>query len=302
MTLQRGLYAAWKGASRDQGIYWSRLDGDRWTSEQPVSGARTDSGPALSQDYLGLVLAWRGVGVDDNIYISRFDGSQWVPPQRLNGAASSDGPALDPFDGISPSLNLAAWKGRGNDDSVYCCYYRPDEPDKTTPAGIGGAFTSTTPAVGDSEGVNYLAWKGAGADESIYWTRRGMDWDPPRRVGGVSTSSGPTLSYADFGVGRAGTYMAWKGRGADEGIYWSHFDGTTDWTPQQPLGVSTSTGPALAKDFQASPAFAGLFMMWTGMSGDQRLYWSHFDGNQWTPQRPVGAGSSSRPALIWYQA
>jgi hypothetical protein len=65
-------------------------------------------------------------------------------------------------------------------------------------------------------------------------------------------------------------YAAWKGLAADadEGMYWSTFNGTV-WSNQQkmPIGQS-SVGPALAE-------FNGkLYAAWKGFGDDSRLYWS----------------------------
>ena len=65
------------------------------------------------------------------------------------------------------------------------------------------------------------------------------------------------------------------------------------WAPQQRInGVGSSNGPYLA-------VFANrLFAIWKGVPGDNRMFWSSFDGTGWSPQQPgVGGGTSNGPSL-----
>jgi hypothetical protein len=65
------------------------------------------------------------------------------------------------------------------------------------------------------------------------------------------------------------------------------------WTPQQRInGVGSSNGASLA-------VFANrLFAAWKGVPGDNRMFWSSFDGRGWSPQQPgVGGGTSNGPSL-----
>jgi uncharacterized protein YkwD len=63
-------------------------------------------------------------------------------------------------------------------------------------------------------------------------------------------------------------------------------------TQKQGIGGGTSDGPSLA-------AFNNrLFAAWKGVNGDQRMFWSSFDGNQWAPQQGgLGGGSTHGPSL-----
>jgi hypothetical protein len=57
--------------------------------------------------------------------------------------------------------------------------------------------------------------------------------------------------------------------------------------------IGTSVGPALA-------VYIGLlYMAWKGIEGDQGIYFSTFDGQNWAAQQNVpGIGSSVGPALL----
>jgi hypothetical protein len=65
------------------------------------------------------------------------------------------------------------------------------------------------------------------------------------------------------------------------------------WSPEQiGIGTASSDGPALA-------AFNGrLYAAWKGVSGDDRMFWSSFDGTSWSPEQiGIGTASSDGPAL-----
>ena len=69
------------------------------------------------------------------------------------------------------------------------------------------------------------------------------------------------------------------------------------WTPQQGgIGGGSVSGPSLTV-FQSR-----LYAVWNGANGDQRMFWSSFDGQTWAPQQVgIGGGSSGRPSLAVFQ-
>ena len=72
-----------------------------------------------------------------------------------------------------------------------------------------------------------------------------------------------------------------------------------NFAPQQQLAGGTSVGPALA-------TFGNrLYAAWKGMNtdqnNDQAIYWSSFNGTNWTPQKHLaGVGTSYGPALATF--
>jgi hypothetical protein len=67
------------------------------------------------------------------------------------------------------------------------------------------------------------------------------------------------------------------------------------FAPQQsvPAPVVSSVGPSLAVFNRR------LYMAWKGSDGDQRIWWSNFDGNHWAAQQSVPApvATSVKPSL-----
>ena len=114
------LFAAWKGGSGDQRIWWSSFDSttSTWVGQEPMpSPIGTSVAPALAafNDGSGekLFAAWKGTGNDQSIYWSRFDGKIWQTGSGLVqepmpvGIATGIGPSLAEFNG----LLYAAWRG-----------------------------------------------------------------------------------------------------------------------------------------------------------------------------------------------
>jgi Papain-like cysteine protease AvrRpt2 len=103
----------------------------------------------------------------------------------------------------------------------------------------------------------------------------------------VASSVGPTL--AQFGNS---LFAAWKGKGADQAIYYAHYDGAR-WSDQAAIpGVATAIGPSLC-------TYNGrLYAAWRGMNNDQALWYASFDGNRWSSQAVIpGVASSVGPSL-----
>jgi DNA-binding protein H-NS len=262
-TFQNRLYAAWKGVSADEGIYWSSFNGSTWAGQQRIPAPVASSiGPALATMGSRLYAVWKGAGGDQGLYWSSFKGAFWAGQQRIpDPVASSVGPALAELNGRL----YAAWKGAGSDQGIYWSTFNG-----TTWAGQqripGPVASSVGPALAELNGRLYAAWKGADTDQGIYWfTFNGTTWAGQQRIPGpVASSVGPALAALSGRI-----YAAWKGAGADQGIYWSTFDGTT-WTAQRRISdpVASSAGPALGV------LNGRLYADWKGTGGDHGLYWS----------------------------
>jgi hypothetical protein len=248
----RREYMAWKGVDDDEGIYWSTFDGREWAPQQNVPGAATSDSPALgvNERSFDLCMAWRGVSGDEAIYWSRLDENlgEWDKPQLVNElVGSSVGPAI--AGGAGPSeLGLhMAWKGAGDDEKLLHAFFHHEWDPPTT---VQGVASSASPALikepkplepqpGEQIVVIHMAWKGAGNDEAIYRTRGELNypplppvgpitkpprfsWNPQEKIEGIGSSAGPALTIS-IGGGLTippGLYMAWKGMGDDQAIWW----------------------------------------------------------------------------------
>jgi hypothetical protein len=116
----------------------------------------------------------------------------------------------------------------------------------------------------------------------------------------VATDTGPALAVFNNRL-----YAAWKGSDGDERIWWSSFDGTS-WAPQQamPDPIRTSTRVWLTA-FNAEGVFSSpllLYAAWKGGDGDERIWWSTFDGTSWAPQQamPDPIRTTNWPSMMEY--
>ena len=295
------------------------------------------------QNLNGLLLAWHGVDGDNRIFRARVEGFNGTPPTRWSpnhaDGASCAAPALDnsgQLDTIEASIGLtspsaitlkklnAAGAGAG-----------PSVPP---------SFTSTTrPAIASQAGHLTLAWRRP--DGALAWasqsgagwtpaqvagrtshgpalatdnTRRVMAWkvdngaqingsvagggEQPMRAsqGAIQTSDAPALCGAGNGF-----VMAWKGVPGDERIWWSRSADGLNWeTPREAMpqdgGIRTIAAPAIAV------WRFGYVLVWRGVSGDQRLWWSRLSfnsaGGRWATPQVVDAADSSNssPSLASY--
>ena len=128
----------------------------------------------------------------------------------------------------------------------------------------------------------------------------GIGWDA---VTGLGSINGTSLQTALLGIGlppaltvfNNALFMAWKGIEFDDGIYYTHYNGTT-WAPQAKVSnYGTSAGVSLA-------VFNNLlYMAWKGEGNDQGIWYSSFNGNAWAPQQEVAnVATSTGPRLAVY--
>lgn len=166
------LAMTWKGASSDQGIYWSLSnDGENWRPQARIPGVGTSYHPALGLFRNQLYMAWKGVDDDQGIYWSRFDGAKWVSQTRVPGVGTSTGPALAEFE----DRLYMAWKGLAGDQGLYWSRFDGGGwiPQQRV-SDVGSSVGSTLVAMGKHL---YMIWKGIDGDPGIYWaTFDGNSW------------------------------------------------------------------------------------------------------------------------------
>ncbi|MFD3442784.1 matrixin family metalloprotease [Streptomyces sp. NPDC058685] len=274
--------------------------GDRGTTDRPTlaaAGRVTFTGSTIS-----LRMVWKGIEDDPGLYESTLGPDSWTPPKRIEGPfGSTHSPSLTSFtlsDGASMGL-LMAYRGVEGDEGLY--FSTSDGISWTSPKRIPDVGSSTRPSVA-TYGAVYMAWKGIGDDPGIYWSQlTGAAWEPQVRVAGVGTTDSPTL--VTF-LNRL--YMFWKGVEDDSHIYYTWQDDLNPiWRPQQavtyaetateggvPVFVGTTHGPSAIIHGNR------ILLAWKGIESDPGIYYSYFDGSEFTGQvRVNGAGTSQGPGV-----
>jgi hypothetical protein len=88
-------------------------------------------------------------------------------------------------------------------------------------------------------------------------------------------------------------YMAWRGTGNDNRLWFSTFDSQKGWSGQQPVpGAASNTTPTLGLSNNK------LILSWRGANDDSHIWWASFDGTKWTnPQSLDDRRTDTEPAL-----
>ncbi len=143
----------------------------------------------------------------------------------------------------------------------------------------------------------WMAWKGRGNDSSIWISSsaNGQDWTPQVPLDGVRSTHGPALAAFPSSGPSPRVYLAWKGEGNDNRLFWTRSTDLNTFEPHRRFDDRlSSTRPTLAE-------FDGKLVMAWKSSHDEQIYWSSFDGNGWSTQVAIpGRSTSHAPALAGF--
>jgi hypothetical protein len=282
------LYAAWKGETGDDHVYYSTFNETGWSIKTTMP-ANSSVGPSLA--FLGgtLYAAWKGEHGDNRMFSAEFDGTSWINGKTIPGN-SDIGPTLASLNGKL----YAAWKGEADLRLFYAEFDGTDWSSQTQmidPDNSPFYSSCIGPSLAVFKGTIYAAWRGAIFDQGIYYASfDGTNWSSPNKIPG-HTSIGPSI--AQFG---SALYLICKGGGADEQVYFGWFNEFMQWQGFAPLsGVqcNSSIGAALS-------TFGNkLYTIWKGEGSDQRIFYASFDGSSWTadpsPLVPGNTGQDMAP-------
>lgn len=275
--------------------------GDRATSDRPALAVT--SNVTFTWSTLDLHMVWKGTGDDQGIYEAELINNVWTPQRRIDGIGSSQSPALAsiPLGNGTPSTGLImAWKGVNGDQGIY--YATKGVGGWTRQQRVSGVGTSHRPALANFNGIR-MVWKGVNGDQGIYWsTLTPGGWAPQQNIRGVGTSASPAL--VTF---RNRLYMFWKGIEGDQQVYYSWLDDGLGaiWQPQRVVAYADyETGGGVWSSIGGtngpSVTVRGdrILLAWKGVEGDQGIYFSLFDGNEFTGQIRVNrVGTSQGPGV-----
>jgi len=280
------LYMAWRGVHGDDGIYWSVLEGDRFSPQRPINGIGSLHGPALATGYsglrpdgvprTGLFMAWDGVEGDDAIYFAQNDDpefNEWSGQDVIPDAGTSARPALAMFNGRMH----AAWKGVPGDSTIY--WSRHNGSSWTPQQGIAGRGTSEGPSLAVLGDRLYMFWKGIEGDSDSYFASLGPEFDAIWKVqqkifhtvsaaeGEVAVNIGTSSQPAATALGGE-VVLTWKGVPDDTQLFFARLQDDS-WSGQTALpSAGTASGPGVA-------ALNGtVYIAWRGVPGDTGLYYS----------------------------
>ncbi|MGW4248559.1 hypothetical protein [Nocardia sp. NPDC004722] len=210
------LYLAWKGADRDQNVWWSTSsDGHKWGPQQMLGGAETACAPALISFHGVPHLFWRGPDTpltsNQSIYLSIRTDDGWTAPTILPGIASADSPAVAV---LGDTLYLA---NRGthaplDDDKWIRLWSSGNAVTWTARTNPVDAYSDHAPALAADAGLLHLAWKSASGDELWHSTFDGEStWQSPTRAAAFECHFSPALCAFRPPRGTGQLHLAWRG-------------------------------------------------------------------------------------------
>ncbi len=226
-------------------------------------------------------------------------------------AQSAVGPALAVFQDklilvwseLTPEPGLVWWSSFDPASQLWTVPAMvPPPPGVSDP----GLRTSRSPALALFQDRLFVACRGYLPDGNIHWSSfDGTAWDTTGLNGlsgvnrDVGTANAPTIAaFQGPRDPKPLLYMAWRGIGDDENLWWATFDGA-EWTSQRQYGGNpTSNGPAMAV-FQNQ-----LFLVWNGAHFDSSIWFTSFDGEMqdWRQRRQVsGVATNESPAVTVFQ-
>ncbi|WP_314254223.1 matrixin family metalloprotease [Streptomyces kutzneri] len=290
-----------------------------WAPQAPLADRATTDRPAMavetSTTFTSAIevpyMVWKGSVDTQRFFFSRLENGTWSLQKQIDGPfASTHSPALAPFSinsggsGAPTPALIMAWKGpiTGPASEDRGLFYSVKVGDNWgTPERIRERGSSSRPALASFDGAARMAWKGV-EDQGIFWATLGANgWTPQDHIEDVGTSHSPALVSFQ---GRL--FMFWKGVEGDSRVFFSSIGpGDAQWQRQRvvtyPVSsisgvtfreIGTSRGPSAALDGDR------IMLAWKGIEGDQRIFFSLFDGNKFTGQIFIdGAGTSHGPAV-----
>jgi hypothetical protein len=280
---------------------------NRGTTHRPALAIMGESD--LSSAFYKLHMVWRGVSGDSRIYWSQLNGNDWTPQNHIEGIGSSHSPSLTSIpipavDRVRQGLFMA-WKGARDDENLY--WSRNFGRDWGFQSRVEGVGSSCGPGVAYFNEQVYMAWKGVADDSGIYWsTFDGERWAPQRRILGIGTSDCPALAVLGNQL-----HMFWKGVHGDANAYFSTLDGGEGaiWQPQRLISyVETQTEGMVSVPIGTEGALSAclrgnrILLAWKGVQGDSSIYFSSFDGQEFTGQMWLNnAGTSVGPTVFDFE-
>jgi len=293
-ALGKTLYAAWKGVSGDDSLYYSNgpdavgiIPGN--SSACPSLAAFTPAGQTRPKLFAG----YKGQPGDMRVFVSSFDGQNWAQ-QIVLGSNSSIGPSLAVFQ----KKLYAAYKGEHSDQRAFVIS-TSDGTSWDTEQEITGIATSTGLALaaytppGHAEKL-FGAFKGMWVDDRIFVSF--MDahgtWDQPKQVFTSAAESSIVLTSETSSSVALATlndvlYLAYKGKDTEDIYVIASSNGVSWGGAKRVSGAMSSVGPSLT-------SFDGkLYLAHKGGGTDSTIYLlSSLDGANWIGEPTIPGGTS----------
>jgi hypothetical protein len=291
---QRALYVAFAGRSlvKISPLPWGALqapDPDLWSTNVVVQGHQSKATPAVAVFQGVMHMVRNDGGTNALVWTTSTDGLNWDPGQIIPGQKSKAGASIAVFKGILHMVHLG-------DSSNHIWWSTNDGTGWTTNVQIPNQLSQTTPALVSFRDKLVMVHTGDSSNELWISTFDGSSWTKNTVIKGQLSKSPVKLAVFENKI-----HMVHLGDSSNN-IWWSVFDLMTfsDGT------VSTETGwwsntRIRCQLSQSVPALAvhngSLHMVHQGDASNS-MWWSLYDGQEWTPNVTIPNQKSKTTAAL----
>jgi hypothetical protein len=291
---QRALYVAFAGRSlvKISPLPWGALqapDPDLWSTNVVVQGHQSKSTPAVAV-FQGAMHMVRNDGQTNAlVWTTSADGLNWAPGQTIPGQKSKAGASIAVFKGLLHMVHLG-------DSSNDIWWSTNDGTGWTTNVQIPNQLSQTTPALVWFGDKLVMVHTGDSSNELWISTFDGSSWTKNTVIQGQLSKSPIKLAVFENKI-----HMVHLGDSSNN-IWWSVFDWMTfsDGTVSSEIGwwSNTRIRCQLSQSVPALAVHNGLLHMVHQGDASNSMWWSLYDGDEWTPNVTIPNQKSKTTAAL----
>ena len=285
---ERSLYVAFagRGLVKISPLPWGELQSPApaaWSTNVKLDSQQSKSTPAVALFQNKMHMVRNAGGSDDLIWSTSIDGLGWDPGQTIPGQKSKAGASIAPFNGLLHMVHL----GTSSNDIWWSTN---DGTGWTENVKIPDQLSQTIPALVPFNGKLFMVHTGDSSHEIWVSTFDGNSWTKNTVIKGQLSKSPVKLAVFQNKI-----HMLHLGDSEND-IWWSIFD-----PDPAPNGSWWSNTRIRCQRSQTVPALAvhnGLLHMVHQGDGSNSVWWSLYDGHEWTPNVTIPhQQSKTTPAL-----
>lgn len=273
----------------------------RWSLARRTGGETADRPSLVSVPWASfgdggenLSMFFIGSGSSQLFEQTRAVGA-WSPSAAVDTAQSSHSPSLT---SMTPAADGAgrtalACKGPGDNKNPHLAQRIGAGPWQWERFSDWGS--TQRPAIAFFDDDLWMVWRGGQDDRGLYWSvQRNGHWADQMAFPESGSTDAPALAVLADRL-----WAFWKGVEGDSTIYYtSRGAGDSFWDAQKQLRwedvttagavwgyPGTSTAPSVT--FRSTALGDSLFVVWKGAEDDTRIFFSQFDGNEFSGQMPI---------------
>ena len=290
---ERALYVAFAGRSlvKISPLPWGALqapDPNAWSSNVVIQGHQSRSTPAVAL-FQGIMHMVRNDGDSSAlVWSTSADGLNWDTGETIPGQKSGAGASIAEFGGMLHMVHL----GESSNDIWWSTN---DGSGWTDNIQIPGQLSQTIPALVSFNGKLFMVHTGGSSHEIWISKFDGNSWTKNTVIKGQLSQSPVKLAAFQNKI-----HMVHLGDSSND-IWWSVFDPVPppDGTPDDGSWWSnTRIRCQLSESVPALAVHNGLLHMVHQGDGSNSMWWSVYDGDEWTHDMTIPGQESQMTAAL----